>query len=108
MGMISHLLNQTCELVTTSHNKYGEQTYESSEEIACKFREITEVSKFSNREDIQADALLWVEPETDINRGSIVKVEDQYYRVERLTKARKNTETVQFIKCLLEKHKEVS
>jgi hypothetical protein len=103
--MITHILSQTCLIYQTAINKHGEQEIESSESYLCKFREITEVSTYSNREDVRADALLWLEGDTPVDRGTLISVDNVFYRVERLTKARRLTgETVEFIKCLLEKH----
>jgi hypothetical protein len=105
--MISHLLNQTCEIVETTYNKYGEQILSTTAEISCKFREITNLTKSANREDIAADAMLWVEPDASLEKGTIILIDGDYYRVERLVKARRNNGEVQFIKCDLQAHKEV-
>lgn len=105
MGILSHAMLQTFSLITTSRDAYGDQVESSSAEYACKFREITETDRYGNREDMRGDAMLWVEPSTPLEVGSIVEVENQKFRVERLTKARRmRSESVLFIKCLLEKY----
>lgn len=97
--------NQTCQIVETSTNKYGEQIQDSQTEVACRFREITQADQNNNMDSfIGVDAMLWVEPEVDIQEGTIVKIEDRTWRVIRLIKARAMTADVKFQKALLEKH----
>lgn len=105
--MISHLFNQTCTVVETAQSLYGDQVEESTTEYDCRFREITDVVSGSNREELGgADALLWVEADTPVSEGTIIKHEGIYWRVVRVTKARKMDSEVQFLKCLLERHSE--
>lgn len=103
--MLSHTLEQTASLIVTTTNKYGDQVLTSSSQINCRFRWITEVQRASNREEIRSDALLWTEPDEPIGEGTIIKVDDNYFRVRRVTKARRlRGDQVYFLKCLLDKY----
>jgi len=102
-------MNFTAYKVTTTRNAYGD--YFSSEETAvkCHFRYITEQVTSSNNEQIQSDAMAWFEPDSGVDRGTILKFEDEYFRVERVTKARKLRDpNVQFIKTELIKYRVIS
>ncbi len=107
MGIISHLLNQTATTLTTARNKYGDQEYTNGANEACRFREITATDRVNNREDIKADAMIWVEPTSSLVEGTIVRVNDKFYRVMQVTKARKMDATIRFLKCTLEKYFDV-
>lgn len=107
MGVISHILNQTCSIVTSTVNRYGDYVMSSQTQYPCRFREITSLDRNINREDLDADAMIWLEPTVPVEEGTIILYDGEYYRVEEITKARRFSEDVVFQKCLLEKHGEV-
>lgn len=100
--MISRYLNQTCFLITEERNAYGDYIYVSSEEVACRYREISTI-RYGNKEEIlDTDAMIWFASDQPVDRGTIIKVGSVYYQVERVFKARRLGESdVQFIKCEL-------
>lgn len=102
--MLNHTMEQVCLLVETSYNDDGDLVYNSSKEIPCRFRWITDLDKLNNRESIRADAMLWVKAEENIIEGSVIKFNDEYFRVRQLIEARRlRGETIYFKKCLLDK-----
>lgn len=108
MGTLTHILAQTLTVLVTTRNKYGDQEYTSGVSELCRFREITAIdlvsNRSNNREEIKADAMLWVEPESTIEEGKIIRVEGNFYRVGQVTRARKMDGEVRFVKCVLEKY----
>lgn len=103
--MIAHTLQQTATLYTTSRDRYGDQVATASTTIKCRFRWITELDQLGNREELRSDALLWTSPTEAVKEGTILKFEDDFFRVKRVTQARRLIgNKVEFIKCLLEKH----
>lgn len=103
--MLAHTFEQTASLITTSTNKYGDQVLVSTKDIQCRFRWITELQNPGNREELSSDALLWADADQSIAEGSIIKVDGTYFRVSRVTKARRlRGDQVYFIKCLLDKY----
>ena len=108
MGILTHLLSQNARTLVTILNGYGEQEYTSGVNELCRFREITGLIKNNNQELINADAMSWHEPTSSIQEGSIVRVENNFYRVEKRTMARKMGSQVEFIKCLLQKYTDVT
>lgn len=102
--MLNHIMEQVCSLIETNYNEDGDLIYKDSEEIACRFRWITDLDNLNNRESIRSDAMLWVKPNVDIKEGSVIKFNDEYFRVRQLIEARRlRGETVYFKKCLLDK-----
>lgn len=107
MGKIDHLLQQTCFLLATDNDRYGNPTLEESVEYPCRFREITQLDRLGNRDDINAIAMLWVAGDAPFVEKSIVKVNDRVYIVGEIVMARTlSGNDVQFRKCLLEKYKD--
>lgn len=107
--MLEHTFEQTCYLVSTKRNKYGDIDMEGSEAVSCRFRKITELDKMNNREDIRADAWLWVRAGELVEEGGVVRFEDEYYRIKRVLEARRlRGNKVFFKKCLLDKYSQVS
>lgn len=104
--MLSHTYNQTAKLIVTSKDKYGDQKQTSQTSISCRFRYITEVESNVNRESEEAfDAIVWVASDTAIVEGSILQIESKYWRVNRLVRARRLTDsTVQFLKAYVKRH----
>jgi hypothetical protein len=103
MSEVSHILVDTCELVTSVRNEYGDYLdAETGQDISCRFREITTLERGNRMENSDADAMLWVEPDSSVVKGSVIKYDGVYYQVDKLYKARRlgNTSPV-FIKCEL-------
>jgi hypothetical protein len=102
--MLNHALEQTCSLIETTYNDDGDLIYSNSEEIACRFRWITDLDVLNNRESIRSDAMLWVKAGENIVEGSVIKFNDEYFRVRQLIEARRlRGEQIYFKKCLLDK-----
>lgn len=94
----------TAYKVTTTRNAYGDFIPSGETALPCHFRYITEQVTAGN-ETIQADAMAWFKADSGIDRKDIIKFENEYFRVERVTKARRLRETnVQFIKVDLLKY----
>lgn len=107
--MIDHILKQTCELLTTTNDRYGAKTLDTATSYPCRFREITQFDRLGNRDDINAIAMLWVAADAPFVEQSVVKVNDRVYVVSEIVMARKlSGNTVQFRKCLLEKYKDIT
>jgi len=99
----------TAYKLTTSRNVYGDFTYTGETAIKCHFRYITEHISGENQESIESDAMIWCEPDSGVDREDIIKFDDEYWRVERVIKARRLRSTaVQFIKCELLRYRTIS
>lgn len=109
MSLINHLLTQKCQIATTTYNSYGEQTQSFLKTVECKFRELTELDRNANREQIMSDGIFWFKPEESVIEGTIIKFESKYYRVVRLVKARRiKGNTVHFLKCMVNMHEPIN
>lgn len=109
MGIISHILNQDAQVITTIKDKHGDQVIDSSIDTLCRFRYITDLDKGPNREGVtSSEAIIWFEPTENIVEGNIVKVDDKYWRVSKLIKARRMSgSNVEFLKAFVNKHEPV-
>lgn len=106
MGIISHTLKQEAKIVTTTTDKHGDQVASQETSVNCRFRYITELDRNVSREGLEAfDAIVWFEPDTEIEEGSIISVEGKYWRINRLIKARRLAgSTIEFLKAFVKKH----
>lgn len=105
--MIDHLRNQQAYIINTTTNKFGDQKESSRTSELVRFRYITELDQVNNREGVNSpQATIWLRAEASVSEGSIIYLEDDdsYWRVERLTKARKMDKTVHFLKAFVQKH----
>ncbi len=99
----------TAYKLTTSRNAYGDFIRSAETALKCHFRYITEQVTATNNETIQSDAMAWFEPDSGVERKDIIKFDDEYFRVERVTKARRlRNPRVLFIKCDLLKYGVIS
>ena len=98
-------MNHTAYKVAYTRNAYGDFVAGSQMAIPCHFRYIASSVTSTISESIQSDAMAWFEPDSGIKEQDIVIIEDEGFRVERVTKARRlrNT-TVLFLKCDLLKY----
>lgn len=104
--MIDHLRNQTAYIITSTTDRHGDQTETSRKATKVRFRYITDVDKGINSEGLRSDAIIWFDKDEDVSEGTLVEVDDAMWRIERLIKARKMTEEVQFLKAFVERHSE--
>lgn len=94
---------------TQTRNEYGDFISTGEVALPCHFRYITEQVSADTNEQIQSDAMAWFEPDSGIERKDILKIEGEFFRVERVVKARRLRETaVQFIKVELLKYGVIS
>jgi len=102
-------MNQTAYKLTTSRNAYGDFTVSGQVAHKCHFRYITEQITSQTNETINSDAMAWFEPDSGIDRKDIIKIDDEFFRVERVTKARRlRSPSVLFIKVDLLKYGNIS
>jgi len=95
--------------VTTTRNAYGDFIASGEVALACHFREITQVAERSGNTQFDSDAMAWLEPDSGVVKQDILKFENTFYQVERITKARRlHNPTVQFIKVELVKYGNIS
>lgn len=99
----------TAYKVTTTRNAYGDFVASTSTAIPCHFRYITEQVSSSANEMIQSDAMAWFDANSGIEKEDILRIDDEHFRVERVTKARRLRDpTVLFLKVSLLKYGVIS
>jgi hypothetical protein len=100
--MLDEYFVDNCKKLIKVINEYGDYEYTESDTIACRFRYISRVNRTSGNEINETDAMLWVSPETQIERGSLILYNNVVYKIETITRALRLGETsVQFLKCEL-------
>jgi len=100
--MLDGYFVDSCELVTTQRNDYGDEIEGVTQTLACRWRDITMVRRGSHMDTNDSNVLVHFAPTAPIVRGSVVKHDGEYFQVERITFAKRLGETtVQFIKCEL-------
>lgn len=105
MDSFDHIFNQTCDILTTTVNAYGDQIETDRVASDCWFRESTQVQGVGNQEDLSSsDALLRLPADAVVTEGSLIYIEDRYWRINKLTKARRFSEEIVMLKCQLQKH----
>lgn len=100
--MLDGYFVDSCELVTTQRNDFGDETEGVTQTLACRWRDITQVRRGSHMDGSDADVLAHFAANTPVVRGSVLKRNGEYYQVEQITYARRLGEMqVQFVKCQL-------
>lgn len=107
--MIEHILQQSCSVITTFTDVHGDQVEGSSLAVNCRFRYITELDKAANAEIVNTtDAIIWLSPDVNVQEGTIMFAESQYWRISRLVRARRmKGNTVEFLKCYVKKYEDL-
>lgn len=104
-------LFQTCRIVTTTRNRYGDIEYGATTQIDCLYREITSLQTGNaNKEQVTVDGIFWFAPNAAISRGTVVLFEGEYYRMDKVNKARARLtdNAVAFLKCEAMRQRQVS
>jgi len=107
--MIEHWLVDTIERVVFTRNKYGDYVYQSKETKNCRFREINSLTTPANREEFDCDAVVHFAAAEDVRLGDIYLYDGIAYKVSEIVRARRGGSTnVEFIKCALVRHRQIS
>lgn len=90
----------TCQIIGLERNEWSDYVEDSSTDQLCHFRQISNIRRITQGEDLDADAMVWFPHDANIELGSIVSFEGLTYQVERFTRARRLGDSqVQFLKC---------
>lgn len=93
-------LNQTCQLITNTRNRYGDYILSSTASVSCWFRQIDLIQRSSHAEEINADAQVWFAAGTSVEKGQLVLFANIVYQIDKINFARTPFRTgIQFIKC---------
>ena len=104
MGVLTHNLNETAEIIGATKNPYGDRVIGSRTTVACRFRYITQLDKQNYAEGISmSDAIIWFEPTAPIEEDTIVKTSGKFWRVETLVRAKGFRGGVLFLKAFVKK-----
>lgn len=104
-------LVETATKITTTRNEYGDTVYGSGTSVACLYRDISQLTRAANREEVALDGLLWFGADEDVSRGDIYQHPDEgYLRIERVIKAKRlvTSNERMFIKCEVTKQRQIS
>lgn len=111
MARLTPKLVQSCYKVSKSRNAYGDIEYGSTESLSCLYRDISQLQiANANREDVDVDGIFWFEPDSEVERGDIILFDGEYYRIDKITKARARLtdNSVHFLKCEVMRQRQVS
>lgn len=98
--MLENYFVDSCELIQTARNDFGDEIQGVTQTLPCRWRDITQVRRGQHMDTSDANALVHLPSTAPVARGSILKYRGEYYQVEQITLARRLGETeVQFIKC---------
>lgn len=98
-------MTHTAKKYARTRNAYGDYTANTYTQMPCHFRYINEVVTSVPNETFQSDAMAWFEPDADVQEQDLLYIDNTFFRVEKLIRARKlRSNSVQFIKCWLQKH----
>lgn len=112
MGIdLTDKLVETASKVAVTINENGDTNYGSTTSVACLYRDISVMNNVANREQITNDGILWFGPNEAVLKGDIYYHPDEgYLRIEKVTKAKRLVadNSLQFIKCEVTKHRQIS
>lgn len=98
--MLESYMVDSCELIQTNIDDFGQQISGVTQTLQCRWRDITDLRRGAHQDTSDATAQVWFAPSMPVARGSILKYNGEYYQVVRTTMAKRLGETApQFIKC---------
>lgn len=99
----------TAYILGQTRNKYGDYIATSETAVKCHFRVNDELQHNNQNDQIESDAQAWFEPDSGVQKGTIVKFEGTHYKVEQYIEARKlRNPNIQFIKTRMMKYGPIS
>lgn len=104
-------LVETAQKVAITTNADGDLDYGTTTSVACLYRDISTLNEAANREDVSIDGLLWFGATENVTKGDIYyHPSEGYLRIRRVIKAKRllADDTTQFIKCEVNRERQVS
>lgn len=104
-------LVESASKVAITRNADGDINYGATTTSACLYRDISTLEKDTNRYSTNIDGFLWFNASEDVSRGDIYYHSNEgYLKITRVTKAKRLVadNSLQFIKCEIEKQRQVS
>jgi len=106
--MLYHAFTQTAYLITATRNEFGERVETAETEFRCMFREISGYDRVNKMEFQNCDSMIWAAPDANLAQGSMIKIDDTLYLIDKITKAKRlGGVTGQFVKCGLVRQNEI-
>ena len=104
-------LVETATKYAITINENGDTVYGATSSSACLYRDISNLDRAANREEITLDGFLWFGASESVERGDIYYHSSEgYLRIERVTKAKRLVadNSLQFIKCEVTRQRQIS
>lgn len=98
--MLESYFVDSCQLIETTRDDFGQEISAVTHQLNCRWRDITDLRRGSHTDTPDATAQVWFPAGTAVERGSILFYENAHYQIVRVTKAKRLGETApQFVKC---------
>lgn len=111
LGLEGRLV-QTCNKIAKSYNARGDIVYGAvTSDVPCLYRDQSELLVGNgNREEVKIDGIFWFYPDSGFERGDIIEFEGEYFRIDRIIKARRRLRgnALKFIKAQVMRQRQVS
>jgi|GEM_PF-6387041 len=104
-------LVETATKVVVTENEFGDINYGATSSSSCLYRDISSLEHTANRDGINIDGFLWFAAAESVARGDIYNHSSEgYLKIIRITKAKRLVadNSLQFIKCEVARHRQVS
>lgn len=114
MGIdLDNLLVETATRVTTTYDENGDQKYGATATVNCLFRDISSLNDIQNRQELGIDGILWL-PASETDYAAVGNIyyhsSEGYLRIKNRVRAKRLVadNSLQFIKCGVEHHRQIS
>jgi len=104
-------LVETATKVVVTENEFGDINYGATSTSDCLYRDISSLQHSVNRDGVVTEGILWFKATESVVRGDIYNHSSEgYLKIIRVTKAKRLVadNSLQFIKCEVARHRQVS
>jgi hypothetical protein len=98
--MLYQTFTQTAYIITNTRNEFGERIETARTEFKCLLKEIDGYDRNNKMEFANCDSMIWAAPGLGLDRGTLVKIDDTTYLIDKITIAKRpGSQIAQFVKC---------
>lgn len=108
---VDRLLVETATKYAVTQNEYNDRVYGATSSSACLYRDLSGLNEVQNREGVTLDGQLWFAASENVSRGDIYyHPSEGFLRIQRVIRAKRLVldDSLQFIKCLVVKQRQLS
>jgi hypothetical protein len=110
MFSLARKLVESCTIIPTTTNRYGDDVWGTPVTTACLFRDISTLHQLNYQENVTIDGIFWFPANSTAIKGNIISYGSEFFEIAKVIKGKRLmlNNAVDFIKCEVSRVRQIS